>query len=121
MRGISFTSVCEHHLLPFHGTAVVGYLPADGAQLAGASKLARLVEGFAGVPQMQERLGQQVVDALGAHLKIQGAGCILTATHTCLTLRGARNGEAQMVTSHLAGEFLDAPVRGEFLALAAHQ
>jgi len=115
---IPFTSLCEHHILPFTGTATVGYLPQPGAKVAGISKLARLVEGFSLRPQMQERMGQQVVQALGDHLDIQGAGCLIDAVHTCLTLRGPRSAGARMVTSHLTGCFLDAPVRQEFLALA---
>jgi GTP cyclohydrolase IA len=116
--GIPFTSVCEHHLLPFTGTASVAYLPQPGARVAGVSKLARLVEGLAARPQMQERLGEQVTGALGEHLKVQGAGCLIDAVHTCLTLRGPRAAGARMVTSHLSGCFLDGTVRQEFLALA---
>jgi GTP cyclohydrolase IA len=118
MRGIRFTSVCEHHMLPFHGSAVVGYLPFPGRRVVGASKLARLVEGYAVRPQMQERLGEQVTAAIMGKLAAQGAGCLLTATHTCLTLRGARSASAMMVTSHLAGCFKASPVREEFLALS---
>jgi GTP cyclohydrolase I len=109
---------CEHHILPFTGTATVGYLPQPGARVAGVSKLARLVEGFAGRPQMQERLGQQILEALEGNLAIQGAGCVIDAAHTCLTLRGPRSASAHMITSHLTGCFLEAPVRQEFLALA---
>jgi GTP cyclohydrolase I len=118
LKRVPFRSVCEHHLLPFTGHATVAYLPADGARVAGISKLARLVAGYAAAPQMQERLGQQVVDALGKHLDIQGAGCLIEATHTCLTLRGPCADGAVMLTSHLTGKFFDSPVRAEFLALA---
>lgn len=121
LRRIPFTSVCEHHLLPFAGHATVAYLPADGARVAGISKLARLVAGYAAAPQMQERLGQQVVDAIGKHLDVQGAACLIEATHTCLTLRGPRAEGATMLTSHLTGKFFDGPVRGEFLTLAGPQ
>jgi GTP cyclohydrolase I len=82
------------------------------------SKLARLVDAYACLPQMQERLGQQVVDALGKHLDIQGAGCVIDAEHMCMTLRGPRAVGARMVTSHLTGCFFDGVVRQEFLALA---
>lgn len=117
--GLEFVSVCEHHLLPFYGTAAVAYLPAPGARIAGVSKLARLVTGYAARPQMQERLGRQVVDALTAHLEVQGAGCLISAVHTCMTLRGAKAGQqARMVTNHLTGRFLNEhPVRDEFLTL----
>ena len=77
--GLEFVSVCEHHMLPFYGTAAVAYLPHPGARVAGVSKLARLVAGYAARPQMQERLGRQVVDALAGQLDIQGAGCLITA------------------------------------------
>ena len=73
--GIEFVSVCEHHLLPFYGLAAVAYLPAPGARVAGVSKLARLVTGYAARPQMQERLGRQIADAITTHLDTQGAGC----------------------------------------------
>lgn len=118
LADIDFISVCEHHILPFTGTATVGYLPKPSAKVAGISKLARLVQAYARMPQMQERLGQQVIDALTEHLDIQGAGCLIDAVHTCVTLRGPRAANAHMITSHLSGVFLDAPVRGEFLALA---
>jgi GTP cyclohydrolase IA len=118
LTGIPFTSLCEHHVLPFTGTATVAYLPAPGAKVAGVSKLARLVQGLAARPQMQERLGTQVVEAIGKHLDTQGAGCLIEAVHTCMTLRGPQAAGARMITSHLAGCFFDTPVRGEFLALA---
>ena len=118
--GIEFVSVCEHHLLPFYGTAAVAYLPQPGARVAGVSKLARLVTGYAARPQMQERLGRQITDAITTRLDTQGAGCLITAVHTCMTLRGARAGHnARMVTNHLTGRFLNEhPVRDEFLTLA---
>jgi GTP cyclohydrolase I len=119
LKKVPFRSVCEHHLLPFTGHATVAYLPAEGARVAGISKLARLVDGYAAAPQMQERLGQQVVDALAKHLDIQGAGCLIEAVHTCLTLRGPCAEGATMLTSHLTGKFFDGQVRAEFLALAA--
>src|SRR5450755_4192163 len=81
-RGIPFRTVCEHHLLPFAGTAHVGYLP--GQRILGLSKLARLVEHFAARPQTQERLTKQVADYLVAHLSPRGAGVVLQAEHTCM-------------------------------------
>jgi GTP cyclohydrolase IA len=118
LAGIPFESLCEHHLLPFSGIASVGYLPAPGARVAGISKLARLVRGLAAQPQMQERLGEQVIAALGKHLDVQGAGCLIEAEHLCMTARGPRARGARMVTSHLAGCFFEAPLRQEFMALA---
>jgi GTP cyclohydrolase I len=121
VTGLEFSSVCEHHLLPFYGTAAVGYLPAPGARVVGVSKLSRLVTSLAARPQMQERLGQQVVDTIEARLATQGAACLITATHLCMTMRGARAGlPARMVTNHLTGRFLnEQSVRAEFLTLTA--
>src|ERR1700683_4633452 len=84
LRDIEFHSLCEHHLLPFTGKAHVAYLPAG--KVVGLSKLARLVEGYARRPQVQERLTTQIADALMADLHPQGAACIIEATHTCMTI-----------------------------------
>lgn len=117
--GIAFTSVCEHHLLAFTGTADVAYVPARGARVVGLSKLARVVQEYAARPQMQERLGDQVVKAIGDNLDTVGAACVIRSQHSCLTLRGARAAGAGMVTSHLRGAFRDdAAMRGEFLELS---
>jgi GTP cyclohydrolase IA len=117
--GIRFVSVCEHHLLPFSGTATVGYLPNPGARIVGLSKLARVVKAYAARPQVQERLGVQIVSALVENLDTAGAACVLRSQHTCMTLRGALAEGADMVTSHLRGAFKDDPtVRAEFLSLA---
>jgi GTP cyclohydrolase I len=119
VRDVPFTALCEHHMLPFTGRATVAYLPADGADIVGLSKLARIVHGYAARPQVQERLGRQIVDAITGRLETQGAACLIRATHTCMTLRGATAVGAEMVTSHLLGAFRDdAAVRVEFLSLA---
>jgi GTP cyclohydrolase IA len=116
-RAIPFRTVCEHHLLPFSGLAHVGYLPGD--RILGLSKLARLVEYFAARPQTQERLTKQVADYLVAHLSPRGAGVVLQAEHTCMTLRGVRAVGATTVTSALLGALrADARSRAEFFALA---
>jgi GTP cyclohydrolase IA len=116
-RGIPFRTVCEHHLLPFAGTAHVGYLP--GQRILGLSKLARLVEHFAARPQTQERLTKQVADCLAEHLRPRGTGVVLEAEHTCMTLRGVRALGATTVTSALLGTLrADARSRAEFFALA---
>jgi GTP cyclohydrolase I len=81
---IPFRTVCEHHLLPFSGVAHVGYLPAD--RIVGLSKLARLAEHFAARPQTQERLTRQIADCLDAHLRPRGAGVVLEAEHSCMTV-----------------------------------
>jgi GTP cyclohydrolase I len=116
-RGISFRSLCEHHLLPFTGRACVAYLP--GEKILGLSKLARVVEMFACRPQVQERLTQQVADWLHVQLLPQGVGVVLVAEHLCMTLRGARAEGATTVTSALHGVLLeDHRAREEFFSLA---
>src|SRR5213083_1951869 len=116
LRDIEFHSLCEHHLLPFTGRAHVAYLP-DG-KVVGLSKLARLVEGFARRPQVQERLTTQVADALMDELNPIGAACVIEASHTCMTIRGAKKGGSTMVTSALRGIFKEnASSRSEILAL----
>jgi GTP cyclohydrolase I len=116
-RAIPFRTVCEHHLLPFAGVAHVGYLP--GERILGLSKLARLVEHFAARPQTQERLTRQVADCLAERLRPRGAGVVLEAEHTCMTLRGVRALGSTTVTSALLGTLRDdARSRAEFFALA---
>jgi GTP cyclohydrolase I len=116
LRDIEFHSLCEHHLLPFTGKAHVAYLP-DG-KVVGLSKLARLVEGYARRPQVQERLTTQIADALMEELNPIGAACIIEATHTCMTIRGAKKHGSTMVTSALRGIFKENPSsRAEILAL----
>ncbi|WP_255945816.1 GTP cyclohydrolase I FolE [Streptomyces odontomachi] len=115
-RSIPLRSVCEHHLLPFVGTAHVGYLP--GRRILGLSKLARVVEHFACRPQVQERLTKQVADWLQTHLEPKGVGVVIEAEHTCMTLRGVRATGSSTLTSTLLGTLRDdARSRGEFLAL----
>lgn len=118
VRGLPFTSVCEHHLLPFHGTATLAYLPKPAGRIVGLSKLARLVQELAARPQVQERLAAQVLDGLMTRLSCRGAAVGLSSVHTCMTLRGARTGPgAAMATVDYAGELADAPWRGEFAAM----
>jgi GTP cyclohydrolase IA len=116
LRNIEFHSLCEHHLLPFTGRAHVAYLP-DG-KVVGLSKLARLVDGFARRPQVQERLTTQIADALMEELNPMGAACVIEATHTCMTMRGAMKPGSTMVTSALRGIFRENPSsRNEILSL----
>src|SRR3954463_6422413 len=116
LRNIEFHSLCEHHLLPFTGRAHVAYLP-DG-KVVGLSKLARLVEGYARRPQVQERLTTQIADALMEELSPIGAACVIEATHTCMTIRGAKKHGSTMVTSALRGIFKENPAsRAEILSL----
>jgi GTP cyclohydrolase IA len=116
-RSIPFRTVCEHHLLPFSGVAHVGYLP--GERILGLSKLARLVEHFAARPQVQERLTKQVAGCLSDLLAPKGAGVVVEAEHSCMTLRGVRAQGSSTVTSALVGVLRsDARSRAEFFALA---
>jgi GTP cyclohydrolase I len=119
-RGIPFRSLCEHHLLPFHGIAHVAYLP--GERILGLSKLARVVEMLASDLQMQERLTQQVADWLQAHLDPKGVGVILEAEHLCMSLRGVQASGSVTVTSAVHGLLRDdARSRTEFFALAGNR
>jgi GTP cyclohydrolase IA len=115
-RDIPVSSVCEHHLLPFTGVAHVGYLP--GERILGLSKLARIVEHFAARPQVQERLTKQVGDWLYASLRPRGAGVVIEAEHTCMSVRGVKAAGARTVTSTLLGTLREDPrSRQEFFAL----
>jgi GTP cyclohydrolase I len=116
VRDIPFQSLCAHHLLPFHGTAHVAYLP--GERIVGLSKLGRVVDLFAHDLQVQERLTTQVADWLESHLEPRGVGVILEAEHLCMSMRGAQKPGALTVTSALRGLVRDDPrTRGEFLSL----
>jgi GTP cyclohydrolase I len=115
-RDIPFHSLCEHHLLPFHGVAHVGYIP--NGRILGLSKLARVVELFGRGLQVQERLTQQVADWLDEHLAPKGVGVVVEAEHLCMSLRGVRAGGSRTVTSAVHGLVRDdARSRQEFFAL----
>ena len=115
-RDIPFQSLCEHHLLPFHGVAHVGYIPDD--RILGLSKLARVVDLFARGLQVQERLTQQVADWLDAQLAPKGVGVVVEAEHCCMSLRGVRAQGARTLTSAVHGLLReDARSRSEFFAL----
>lgn len=117
-RHIEFTSLCEHHLLPFVGTADVGYIPGETGRVVGLSKLARLVDCFAQRLQMQERMCREIADALMAHLQCRGAAVVVRAHHSCMGCRGVRKSSAEMVTSCMRGLFRDdVAARAEFLNL----
>ncbi len=103
VKDIPFYSMCEHHLLPFMGLAHVAYLPKG--KVVGVSKLARVVELCSRRPQVQERLTSQIADLIMAKLDAKGAGIILEATHTCMTIRGVRKPGSVMVTSAMRGLF----------------
>lgn len=116
LRDIPFYSICEHHFMPFHGKAAVGYIP-DG-RVAGLSKIARLVEGYARRPQLQERLTSQIADALMDGLGPDGVAVVIDAEHLCMTQRGVKKPGSRMVTSATRGLFRKNEVtRAEFLSL----
>ncbi|MCC6659854.1 MAG: GTP cyclohydrolase I FolE [Phycisphaerales bacterium] len=116
LRNIPFHSMCEHHLLPFTGLAHVAYLP-DGKVL-GLSKIARLVDAYSLRPQLQERLTDQIADALMEGLHPLGAVCVVEATHNCMTIRGIKKQGSTMVTNAIRGVFKTDPAsRAEVLAL----
>jgi GTP cyclohydrolase I len=116
VRDIVFHSVCEHHLLPFSGRAHVGYIPRGGV-VTGLSKLARLVEGYARRPQVQERLTAQIADALNEVLRPQGVIVVIEAEHMCMSMRGVRKPGSSTVTSALRGIMNDGTTRAEMMAL----
>ena len=116
LKDIPFYSMCEHHFLPFHGIAHVGYLPAG--RIVGLSKLARAVEIYARRPQVQERLTSQIADCLEGVVGAKGAGVVIEAEHLCMTSRGIRKPGSAMVTSAMRGRFRDDEnTRQEFLRL----
>ena len=120
LRDIPFYSMCEHHFLPFHGAAHVGYIP-DG-RIVGISKLARVVEGFARRPQVQEVLTSQIAEAIMEVLKPDGVAVVLEAEHLCVTMRGAKKPGSRLVTSAMRGDFKQSAVtRAEFLSLVSGQ
>jgi GTP cyclohydrolase I len=117
VRDIEFYSLCEHHMLPFFGRAHVAYIP-DG-HIVGLSKIPRVVEIYARRLQVQERLGEQVADALHAVLQPRGVGVVLEAVHLCMMMRGVEKQNSRTVTSAVRGAFRDdASTREEFLRLA---
>lgn len=117
VKDIPFYSTCEHHLLPFHGHAHIGYLPGPHGKVTGLSKLARLVELYARRPQVQERLTTQIVEALMTHIGASGAIVVIECEHLCMTMRGVQKPGSKTVTSAVRGQFRDPTTRAEVLAL----
>jgi GTP cyclohydrolase I len=116
VKDIEFSSMCEHHLLPFMGKAHIAYLP--NGQIVGLSKLARVVEAVAKRPQVQERMTEAIADLIMKHLKPRGVAVVIEATHTCMTIRGVRKPGSATITSSMRGGFLDhPPTRAELMAL----
>jgi GTP cyclohydrolase I len=117
VKDIEIVSLCEHHLLPFHGVAHVGYIPASTGKITGLSKLARLVEVFARRPQVQERLTTQIADSLMRILEARGAIVVIEAEHMCMSVRGIRKPGARTTTSAVRGQLRDATTRSEAMSL----
>ncbi len=118
VKDIEVFSTCEHHLVPFHGVAHVGYVPNDKGQITGLSKLARLVDVYARRPQVQERMTSQIADALMAVLAPRGVIVVIEAEHLCMTMRGVRKPGAKTITSAVRGQFReDARTRAEAMSL----
>ncbi|MBD8220247.1 GTP cyclohydrolase I [Microbacterium sp. CFBP 13617] len=115
LRDISFRSMCEHHLLPFRGRAHVAYLP--GEEVVGLGALPRVIDILAARPQVQERLGEQVADAIAHALDARGVLVVLDATHECVTMRGGRQTEASTVTIAARGAYTEPAARAELVAL----
>lgn len=117
VRDVALYSTCEHHLVPFHGVAHVGYLPGRSGKVTGLSKIARLVDLFAKRPQVQERLTSQIADALVEHLDVAGVIVVVEAEHLCMSMRGVRKPDAKTITSAVRGQLRDSTTRAEAMAL----
>lgn len=117
VKDIELYSTCEHHLVPFHGVAHVGYIPGADGRVTGLSKLARLVEVFARRPQVQERLTSQIADALVEHLEPRGVLVVVECEHLCMSMRGVRKPGARTVTSAVRGQMRDVATRAEAMSL----
>jgi GTP cyclohydrolase IA len=116
IRDIAFESMCEHHLLPFHGKAHVSYIPAG--KVVGLSKIPRAIDALARRPQIQEQMTEELADLLMEELEARGVAVILEATHACVSIRGVRKTGSIMTTSAMRGVFINNPsTRAELLAL----
>jgi GTP cyclohydrolase I len=118
VKDIPMYSTCEHHLVPFHGVAHIGYIPGQDGRVTGLSKLARLVDVYARRPQVQERMTRQIADALFEALKPQGVIVVVEAEHLCMAMRGIRKPGSTTTTSAVRGIFRDNPAtRSEAMSL----
>lgn len=116
IRDISFTSMCEHHLLPFYGVAHVAYIPKG--KVTGLSKIARVVEEVSRKPQVQERMTKTIATLVNEHLQSSGTAVVVSAEHSCMSIRGVRKAGAKTITSALTGEFkTNQSTRQEFMSL----
>jgi GTP cyclohydrolase I len=120
VRGIEVQSLCEHHMLPFHGVAHIGYIPGESGRITGLSKLARLVDVYARRLQVQERLTTQIADALTRVLEPRGVIVLIDAEHMCMSMRGVRKPGARTVTSAVRGQLRDAATRAEAMTILHH-
>ena len=120
VKDVPFSSLCEHHLLPFHGKVHAAYIPRG--KVVGLSKIARVIESFARRLQVQERMTSQIADLLMEELGAQGVGVVIEASHTCMSMRGIKKPGALMVTSAMRGTFKsNQATRSEFLSLVLHK
>jgi GTP cyclohydrolase I len=117
VKDIEVYSTCEHHLVPFHGVAHVGYIPSHDGRITGLSKLARLVDVYAKRPQVQERLTTQIADALVRILEPRGVIVVIECEHLCMSMRGVRKPGAHTTTSAVRGQLRDAATRAEAMSL----
>ena len=117
VRDIEVYSTCEHHLVPFHGVAHVGYIPNAKGQVTGLSKLARLVDVYARRPQVQERMTSQIADALMDRLEPRGVIVVVECEHLCMAMRGIRRPGTRTITSAVRGQLLDPASRAEAMSL----
>lgn len=117
VRDIEVFSTCEHHLVPFHGVAHVGYIPSADGKITGLSKLARLVDVYARRPQVQERLTTQIADSLMQILEPRGVIVVVECEHMCMSMRGIRKPGAKTITSAVRGQLRDAATRSEAMSL----
>lgn len=118
VTGVDYFSLCEHHMLPFYGKATIGYIPKPGARIVGLSKLPRLLQCFSKRLQVQERLTNEIAQAILEYLDPRGVGVVLSGHHTCMSARGIEK-QGQMITSCLLRDMRDDPaMRAEFLSLA---
>ena len=117
VKDIEVYSTCEHHLVPFHGVAHVGYIPGEDGRITGLSKLARVVDVFARRPQVQERLTSQVADALVEQLRPRGVIVVIECEHLCMSMRGVRKPGSRTVTSAVRGQMRDVATRAEAMSL----
>jgi GTP cyclohydrolase I len=117
VRDIEVYSTCEHHLVPFHGVAHVGYIPGRDGRVTGLSKLARLVDVYARRPQVQERLTTQIANAMVEYLQPLGVLVVVECEHLCMSMRGVRRPGSRTITSAVRGQLRDPATRAEAMGL----